>query len=79
MARNPWLAIPLVAGLLIGFGALLRLVNDRRVRRTDRPRRTGDSASYVPLYVHLAIVFAAGIYLPAALVHWFQAIAVLLG
>jgi hydrogenase-4 component F len=36
-------------------------------------------ASYLPLLGHLALVLAAGIYLPAALVHWFQTIATLLG
>jgi hydrogenase-4 component F len=36
-------------------------------------------ASYVPMFVHLAIVFAAGIYLPPPLVAWFQNVAKLLG
>jgi hydrogenase-4 component F len=31
------------------------------------------------MYVHFAIVFAAGIYLPPVLVAWFQHIAKLLG
>ena len=78
MARSPWLAVPLVAGLLVGFGALLRLVNTVAFGEA-LGRDASDNASYVPLFVHLAIVFAAGIYLPAALVHWFQTIAILLG
>jgi hydrogenase-4 component F len=36
-------------------------------------------ASYVPMYAHFAIVLAAGIYLPAPLVAWFQHVAHLLG
>ena len=36
-------------------------------------------ASYVPLFAHLALVLAAGIYLPGPLVAWFQAVARLLG
>jgi hydrogenase-4 component F len=36
-------------------------------------------ASYLPLFAHLALVLAAGIYLPAPLVAWFQAVARLLG
>jgi hydrogenase-4 component F len=32
-----------------------------------------------PLYAHLAIVLAAGIYLPQALVRWFEAVAKMLG
>jgi hydrogenase-4 component F len=33
----------------------------------------------VPMFAHLAIVFAAGIYIPPALVAWFQNVAGLLG
>ena len=36
-------------------------------------------ASYVPMFAHLALVFMAGIYLPPALVTWFQNVARLLG
>ena len=36
-------------------------------------------ASYVPMFTHLALVFAAGIYMPPALVVWFQNVAGLLG
>jgi hydrogenase-4 component F len=78
MARNPWLAIPLVAGLLVGFGALLRQINAVAFGEPLGSNAPGE-ASYLPLYVHLAIVLAAGIYLPSSLVHWFQSIAVLLG
>ena len=78
MARSPWLAIPLVMGLLVGFGALLRLVNGVAFGE-PLGRDAPGSASYVPLYGHLALVFAAGLYLPGALMHWFQTIANLLG
>ena len=36
-------------------------------------------ASYVPMFAHLALVFMAGIYMPPALVAWFQNVARLLG
>ena len=36
-------------------------------------------ASYVPMFAHLALVLVAGIYLPPALVAWFQNVAGLLG
>jgi hydrogenase-4 component F len=78
MAQSPWLAIALVAGLLVGFGGLLRQLNAvafGEPRGSDEPGR----ASFLPLYVHLALVLAAGIYLPTSLVQWFQSIAVLLG
>jgi hydrogenase-4 component F len=35
-------------------------------------------ASYVPVFAHLALVFGAGIWLPPALVAWFQHVAALL-
>lgn len=78
MARDPWLAIPLVSGLLVGFGALLRHINTIAFGEPLGSDAPGD-ASYLPMYGHLALVLAAGIFLPAALVRWFQAIAVLLG
>jgi hydrogenase-4 component F len=46
------------------------------------PSEGGEEASAVallPLFVHLAIVLAAGIYLPGPLVAWFQTVARLLG
>jgi hydrogenase-4 component F len=36
-------------------------------------------ASYLPLFVHLAIVLVAGIWLPEPVVRWFQAVAAQLG
>jgi hydrogenase-4 component F len=36
-------------------------------------------ASYLPMFAHLALVLIAGIYLPPALVGWFETVAKLLG
>jgi hydrogenase-4 component F len=36
-------------------------------------------ASLVPLYLHLAMVLVAGVFLPAPLVAWFRSVAALLG
>ena len=33
----------------------------------------------MPMFAHLALVFVAGIYMPPALVAWFQNVAKLLG
>jgi hydrogenase-4 component F len=77
-ARQPLLALLLVFGLLIAFGALLlRLTSVAfgEARGSTAPAQ----ASYVPMYAHLALVFTAGIYLPPPLVIWFQHVANILG
>ncbi|WP_193176649.1 hydrogenase 4 subunit F [Oricola nitratireducens] len=77
-AVHPLLAIPLVFGLLVAFGALLM-----RLTSIAFGEPTGNTApvqaSYLPMYAHLALVFGAGLYLPSALVGWFQNIAGILG
>jgi hydrogenase-4 component F len=77
-SRAPLLAILLVFGLLVAFGALMLRLNEIAFGEP-----TGSTApvkaSYVPLFAHLSLVLAAGIYLPAPLVAWFQAVARLLG
>jgi len=77
-ARAPWLAIALVLGLLIALGALfLRL--GQMAFGAPSPGTDPVKASYVPMFAHLALVLAAGIWLPALLVEWFQNVARLLG
>lgn len=77
-ARDSWLAIPLVFGLLVAFGALLLRLNGLAFGEAS-----GSSAkvkaSYLPMFGHLALVLIAGVYLPPALVIWFQHIAGMLG
>ena len=77
-AREPVLAVLLVLGLLIAFGALLLRVTSVAFGAPRGPR-TGVHASYVPMFAHLALVLIAGVYLPAPLVAWFQHVAALLG
>jgi len=36
-------------------------------------------ASYLPLFVHLALVLAAGVWLPEPVVQWFKVVAKQLG
>src|SRR4051794_19779957 len=77
-ARQPLLAIVLVFGLLLAFGALtLRLTSV--AFGEPRGSKASAQASYVPMFAHLALVLGAGIYLPAPLVVWFQHVARLLG
>jgi hydrogenase-4 component F len=77
-ARNPLLAIPLVAGLLIAFGALLLRVQGLAFGEPT-PGTAPAHASYVPMFAHLALVAMAGVYLPPLLVAWFQNVAAQLG
>jgi hydrogenase-4 component F len=77
-ARAPFLAIVLVFGILVALGALML-----RMSEVAFGEPTGKAepvhASYIPLYAHLALVLAAGIYLPGPLVAWFRSVAKLLG
>jgi hydrogenase-4 component F len=77
-ARQPLLAVILVLALLVGFGALfLRL---HAIAFGQPSAHNHDvKASYAPMFAHLALVAAAGVYLPGPLVVWFQNVARLLG
>ena len=77
-ARNAWLALPLVFGLVVAFGALMLRLTQLAF---GRPQGSSEpiKASLIPLYLHLAVVFVAGIFLPVAVVTWFQHVARLLG
>jgi hydrogenase-4 component F len=77
-ARQPLLGMLLVAGLLIGFGALFLRLNSIAFGE-PRGASAKSRASYVPMFAHLALVFVAGVYLPPQLVTWFQNVAKLLG
>jgi hydrogenase-4 component F len=77
-ARAPWLALLLVFGILVALGALFLRLNTIAFGEPRGPT-TESNASYVPMFAHLALVFVAGIYMPPALVAWFQNVAKLLG
>jgi hydrogenase-4 component F len=76
-ARAPGLAIALALGLLIALGALLYRLNGLafgEAQGGSAPTR----ASYLPMFMHLGLVLAAGIFLPSEIVTWFQHVAELL-
>jgi hydrogenase-4 component F len=77
-ARYPLLAIPLVFGILVAFGALLLRLGGLAFGKPVGSTAPVE-ASYVPMFAHLALVFGAGIYLPKPVVNWFQHVAGLLG
>jgi hydrogenase-4 component F len=76
-ARQPALAIVLGLSLLIALGALLRHLNGLAFgdpQGVSAPAK----ASFLPVGAHLALVLVAGIWVPPALVAWFQFVATLL-
>jgi hydrogenase-4 component F len=78
IAHTPWLAIPLVIGILVALGALLRhlqaVVFGQPIGPSNPVR-----ASMLPIWGHLVLVLCAGAYLPEPLVRWLKSIATLLG
>jgi hydrogenase-4 component F len=77
-SREPLLAIPLVFGLLVSLGGLFSRLNGLAFGEP-----VGSTApvpaSYLPIVAHFTLVLIAGIYLPPAIVEWFQHVAGLLG
>jgi len=76
-ARYPALAVVLGLSLLVAFGALLLRLNGLAFGEPHGSREPA-KASFVPVFAHFALVFAAGMWLPPALVSWFQNVANLL-
>jgi hydrogenase-4 component F len=77
-SRQPWLAVVLVIGLLIAFGALLYRLQQVLFGEPSGPAGKV-KASYVPLFLHLAFVLVAGLWLPEPIVRWFRVVAAQLG
>src|SRR6202521_3356761 len=70
-SRQPLLALILVFGLLVAFGALLlrlqQVILGEPIGPTGRVK-----ASYVPLFLHIGFVLIAGLWLPEPIVRWFK-------
>jgi hydrogenase-4 component F len=77
-ARQPLLAIPLVFGLLVAFGALLLRLQGIAFGEPS-PGAARAKASYLPMFGHLALVLGAGVFFPPLITGWFQHVARLLG
>ncbi|MHB8884434.1 MAG: hydrogenase 4 subunit F [Methylovirgula sp.] len=76
-ARAPALAVIAAFGLLLAFGALLlRLGSIAFGEPTGAV--TPVRASYLPIFAHLSLVLIGGLYMPGAMVTWFQNVASLL-
>ncbi len=77
-ARQPLLALLLLAGLLVGLAAMLLRLQGLAFGAGEGGGKASPAA-LLPLFIHFAMVLAAGIYLPGPLVTWFQNVARLLG
>ena len=77
-ARAPWLAVLVVLGLVVAFGALLMRLQDVLLGEPAGPVHQVHASS-LPMIVHLLLALIAGLYLPPALVAWFHRVAELLG
>jgi hydrogenase-4 component F len=77
-ARSPWLAIPLVIGVAIAFSALMLRLHGLAFGDSEK-RHALPAYRLAPMALHLGLVAAAGLYLPAAVVAWFRNVASLLG
>src|SRR5256885_1857461 len=77
-ARQPLLAVLLAIGLLVAFAALMLRLQDVVFGEPNGPHG-GVKASYVPLFLHMAVVLTAGLWLPDPIVRWFRAVAAQLG
>jgi hydrogenase-4 component F len=73
-ARAPLLAVVLAIGLLVAFGALMWRMHAVAFGEPVGSRAPV-KASYLPMFAHLILVFAAGVFLPPLLVAWFQDVA----
>ncbi|MBN9525505.1 MAG: hydrogenase 4 subunit F [Alphaproteobacteria bacterium] len=75
----PWLAAAIVVGLLLAFGGLIRHLQSIAFAPAPEGAKDLRVAPPLPLYLHLALVLAAGLYLPPPLVGWLRQIAGMLG
>ena len=74
--RLPLLALPLGLGLLVGAWALAaRLITLCLGPVTPSPGPAPSMAALAPAWLHLGLVLALGLAMPAALVAWFSGIA----
>jgi hydrogenase-4 component F len=76
--HHPLLTVAFVFGLLIAFGAIALRLQDMVFGNPKGSKDPAD-ASFIPLFIHLAIVLVAGLWLPEPIVRWFRLVAAQLG
>ncbi len=76
-ARSPALALIVVFGLLVAFGALMLRLQGMAFGEPS-PDVRASRATMAPIGAHFALVLIAGLYPPPPLVAWFQHVAAML-
>jgi hydrogenase-4 component F len=76
-ARSPWLAIPLALGILLGLSALMIRLHGLAFGDAKRGQVL-PAWRLAPMALQFGLVAVAGVFLPAAIVTWFQNVAALL-
>jgi hydrogenase-4 component F len=76
--QHPLLTVLLVCGLLVAFAAIVLRLQEI-VFGEPRGGQDPVKASYVPLFIHIGLVLAAGLWLPEPIVRWFRLVATQLG
>lgn len=77
-AREPLLAVLAGFGILVAFGAVMWRLQGILFGEPAGPSEK-TTASLVPIYLHMAVVLIAGIWIPVPVARWFEQIARLLG
>ncbi|WP_142849149.1 hydrogenase 4 subunit F [Telmatospirillum sp. J64-1] len=84
-AQQPLLAVPLILALLLTFGALVMRLQSLAFGEPSPllgypvPNPWVNGVAVAPMVLHLALVVIAGLWLPPALVAWFESVAAMLG
>jgi hydrogenase-4 component F len=78
MREHPWTTPILLLALGVAFAAIFGRVQPMVFGESNAPRLP-HSPALLPVFLHLAIVLALGIYMPPALAEWYRAAARLIG
>ncbi|HEV2278444.1 MAG TPA: hydrogenase 4 subunit F [Acidobacteriaceae bacterium] len=78
MREHPWATPLLLVTLGVAFAGILSRVQPMVFGDSDAPRLP-HSPTLVPVFVHLGMVLALGLYIPPVLAEWYRAAARLIG
>ena len=78
MREHPWATPFLLIALGVAFAGIFSKVQPMVFGENNNPRLP-HSPALIPVFLHLAIVLALGIYIPPALAEWYRAAARLIG